>query len=514
MRIRAFSLAAAVALRCARGAEAGAGAGAGAAQACQSWDVDAREAVAQTAPYFASFNIDGSRDRGFFDLDWAAPALAAAARGLAPPAGAGGGGGGGLVRFGGTGNNYLYYGVGAAPACPPTRPHAVECLNATLWAGLAAAAAAARAPLVVGVNMFPNATVPADRAFAPANAEALFTWVRARGDDIFGVELGNELNGGLVTAAQQAAGLRALDAALARVYGAAPRPRLIGPDALGVHTPAGGGPWLPTATILQYLADFCRDMGGALFAVTHHEYIEVNETAVLDPAFLDQTGELAALVVRAIRNVSASVEIWAGEVGPHNGGTTPNPDCSGNKVCGRFGSALWYADAMSAKARAGYAAFCRQDFVGADYGLVNYTTLAPTPDYWLLALWKRLVGVRVLAVSPPADTRVRAYAFCGTTASTVTLVFINLASTPACLTPPGIANPVKPRTEWNLTPDDGVSVTAAGVRLNGVLLALGAGGALPPLTGQSVPATVDIQLPPVSVTLISFPTIADACGGR
>ena len=216
----------------------------------------------------------------------------------------------------------------------------------------------------------------------------------------------------------------------------------------------------------------------------------------------------------APQTVAAPVHPTTGEVGPHNGGTTPNPDCSGTKVCGRFGSALWYADAMSAKARAGYAAFCRQDFVGADYGLVNYTTLAPTPDYWLLALWKRLVGVRVLAVSPPADTRVRAYAFCGTTASTVTLVFINLASTPACLTPPGIANPVKPRTEWNLTPDDGVSVTAAGVRLNGVLLALGAGGALPPLTGQSVPATVDIQLPPVSVTLISFPTIADACGGR
>jgi hypothetical protein len=77
------------------------------APACSDWAIDAREAVAETAPYYASFNIDSSRNRAFFGIDWASPTLAAAVANLAAaPA---------HVRFGGTGNNFLYYDVGAAP---------------------------------------------------------------------------------------------------------------------------------------------------------------------------------------------------------------------------------------------------------------------------------------------------------------------------------------------------------------------------------------------------------------
>ena len=474
---------------------------------CDALAIDARESVHETAAYFASFNVDSSRDRAFFDVDLGAPALVAAAAALA------GGAGGGHLRFGGTGNNALFYGVGDAPACPPTVPGRTECLNDTLWRGVAGLAAAARAPIVFGVNFFPNASypLPPDRRFDPTNAVAFFGYARARGDPIFGVELGNELNS-IMTAQEQARGMLALDAALAGVYGSDPRPVLIGPDALGIHTPQGGGPVLPTSTILQYMADYVAAMQGRLFAMTHHEYIEVNATSVLSPDFLDLTAELAALVVAKIRNVSAAVEIWAGEVGPHNGGTTPNPDCAGNVVCGRFGSAIWYADAMSAKARAGYAAFCRQDFIGADYGLVNYTSLAPTPDWWLLVLWKRLVGTRVVAVAPPADRAIRAYGFCGPTNGTMTLVLINLASEPKCVGAPGLANKLKQRTHFAITPSDASGVAAVGARLNGELLALGPGGALPPLPGVSVAPAEPISLPPVSVTLVTFPTVADACG--
>ena len=57
-------------------------------------------------------------------------------------------------------------------------------------------------------------------------------------------------------------------------------------------------------------------------------------------------------------------------VGPHNGDGGPGDgrlgNCSGNRVCGRFGSTLWYADSMASKAVAGYAAFCRQECVIAD----------------------------------------------------------------------------------------------------------------------------------------------------
>ena len=188
-------------------------------------------------------------------------------------------------------------------------------------------------------------------------------------------------------------------------------------------------------------------------------------------------------------------------------------NCSGNKVCGRFGSTLWYADAMASKAVAGYAAFCRQDLVGADYGILNFTTLAPATDYWLLLLWKRLIGARVLAVSaPPATPAVRAYAFCGARApGTVALLLVHLGAAPACVDPPAIADPAQPRMEYALTPTDG-TVESVGVALNGgAPLALGPGGALPPLSGRAAPAGTPITLAPLSVTIVEFAAAAGAC---
>ncbi len=260
---------------------------------------------------------------------------------------------------------------------------------------------------------------------------------------------------------------------------------------------------------------------------------------------MDTTLQLARAVVAAVRAVNSTVEVWAGEVGPHNGVRAPHPplraqpssakrrptsslfyaphppqdggpgdgrlgNCSGNKVCGRFGSTLWYADAMASKAVAGYAAFCRQDLVGADYGLLNFTTLAPATDYWLLLLWKRLIGARVLSVSaPPANPAVRAYAFCGARApGTVALLLVHLGAAPACVDPPAIADPAQPRVEYALTPTDG-TVESAGVALNGgAPLALGPGGALPPLSGRAAPAATPITLAPLSVTIVEFAAAA------
>jgi hypothetical protein len=33
-----------------------------------------------------------------------------------------------------------------------------------------------------------------------------------------------------------------------------------------------------------------------------------------------------------------------------------------------FANSFWYMDAMAAKAAHGFSVFCRQDFIGADYG--------------------------------------------------------------------------------------------------------------------------------------------------
>jgi hypothetical protein len=240
---------------------------ASAAPSCDaSFAFDAREAAFTTAPYFASWNIDSSGDREFFMLDWSAPALTAAAAGLAA-------GGGARVRFGGTGNNELVYAVPGAPPCVPA-PHRT-CLNETTWRGVAAVAAAADSPIIFGVNFFPGG-VSANPTFDPTNAVAFFEFARARGDAIWGVERGNELgpDSKTMTAAEQGAGLLVLDAALAALYGDAQRPVLVGPDALGFHTPAppaaaGGAAasaFVPSADILAYMTDFVTAVGPRLHA--------------------------------------------------------------------------------------------------------------------------------------------------------------------------------------------------------------------------------------------------------
>lgn len=495
-------------------------------QSCSVLSIDARVPLHVTAPYFASYNIDSSRDRSFFILDWAAPALVAAATGL-------GQAGASHIRFGGTGNNALFYNVSGEP-CTPTANASHTCLNATTWSNVAALASAARAPIIFGVNFFPDGRTPGNNTFDPTNAVQFFEYAHSRGDDVWGVELGNELGpDSSMTAQAQAAGLLALDDALAVVYGASPRPFLVGPDTLGFHAPAprpsapraAGSAFVPPADILTYLTDFVQAMQGRLRAVTHHEYIEVNSSNILDPATLDLTGQIAAQVVAAIRAVDASVEIWAGEIGPHNGQGGPGDgrpaNCGDNLICGRWGSTLWYADAMASKAAAGYAAFCRQDLIGADYGLLNVSTLAPATDYWLLVLWQRLVGRGVIATSPvqPADPRLRAYTFCGAEANgTATWVLVNLAATETlCVEPPAIQTVGSTRLEYVLTPVDGgvgkQGVTAAAAALNGVPLALLANGSLPALPGAPVPASQVVSLPPLSVYFGSFPTDADACGG-
>ena len=276
-----------------------------AAGTCSDVALDARVAAHTTAPYFASWNIDSSTDREFFLLPFDSPALLAAAAGLST--------GSGLVRFGGTGNNALHYGVPGAPPCVPTgRLH--TCLNETTWRGVAGLAAAAQSPVVFGANFFPNGATP-NATFDATNAVQFFSWARQSGlAPIWGVELGNEINK-LLSAEQQAAGLLALDDALKGVYGADPRPLLIGPDALGLHSLLAPPGAIPTAVILKYMQDFVVGMQGRLRAVTHHEYIEINATNVLQPAFMDTTLQLARAVVSAVRAVSATVEIWAGEIG-------------------------------------------------------------------------------------------------------------------------------------------------------------------------------------------------------
>ena len=118
----------------------------------------------------------------------------------------------------------------------------------------------------------------------------------------------------------------------------------------------------PSSATVKYLHDFvthCQALGVKLYGVTHHEYIEVNDDThngtmwtSLDPHYLDTTKSIADGVFDALGSLGLPGGVWAGEIGPHNGGSPP---CSHESMrWANFANTFWYLDAMGTKARAGY----------------------------------------------------------------------------------------------------------------------------------------------------------------
>ena len=180
---------------------------------------------------------------------------------------------------------------------------------------------------------------------------------------------------------------------------------------------------------------------------------------------------------------------------------------------------------MASKARAGYAKFCRQDAIGADYALLNATRyaaggwdFAPSPDFFALVLWHQLVApgsaAHVLNVTIPgaASGPLRAYAFCaaGAAAAQTTLLLINLDAAPACVTAPAFARADAPMELFALTPGavgaGQTPVESPLALLNGVPLALDADGKMPSLAGVPLPVgAATITLPPMSASFLVVP---------
>merc|ERR1712048_136653 len=93
-----------------------------------------------------------------------------------------------------------------------------------------------------------------------------------------------------------------------------------------------------------------------------------------------------------------------------------------------FADSFWYLDAMASKAANGYSVFCRQDFVGIDYGMLDCATNNPLPDYYAGILWSQLMGMNVLQTTSSDTNTVRAYAHCSAKSSDdVTVLLLNLA---------------------------------------------------------------------------------------
>lgn len=293
--------------------------------------------ISQTFDNFVCWNMDASRNRQFFDRNLSGAfgaQLAAQARAISDVQR-----GGSILRFGGTGNDYLTYEIEPEFPCPP-RSETSECMNLTWWTNLLDFTEASGSKMIFGLSMNTghdrrrlrslegeDAGVdgnrppdPFPRIWDASNAHALLNWTIAHGRDhlLYGFELGNEQNT-QYSGDEIAANFAVLSNLTRDLWpDETRRPLLFGPDPHSFHD--------ADKSLLAFIREFLegvRSRQVPLKGVTHHEYIEVDTTSFLSPDRLDITSEIASAVNATVRSVDSSVAILAGEVGPHNGGSPP-----------------------------------------------------------------------------------------------------------------------------------------------------------------------------------------------
>jgi len=382
-------------------------------------------------------------------------------------------------------------------------------MNETWFDNLMEFGAYANTKFVFGLDMGPRNGSRWD----PTGARRVMQRAIERNFTFYGFELGNEENPGH-DAESEALDFQILHKLLVEMYpDLATRPKIMGPDPHGFHDDNS-----TRATMaLDFLRDFVTNttkLGVPVAAITHHEYIEVDMYSTVPPTAdkLDLTAQIAAAVNATLAPLlPPGVGIWAGEIGPHNGKTVPC-DLARPFRWANFADIFWYLDAMGSKAANGYSAFCRQDFVGIDYGLVDCLTYEPLPDYWAGVLWGRLVGPAVVRTTSNDTSGVRAYTHCTVDApNDATVVLLNLDPT---------INPVTngtnaarnvtiavggqvwsgARTEYHLTGPRGTNSTA--IALGGVPIALTASGDLPPLDGTATGGEAVIEMAAASAVFV------------
>ncbi|XP_062170245.1 heparanase-like protein 1 [Alnus glutinosa] len=254
----------------------------------------------------------------------------------------------------------------------------------------------------------------------PSNTNALMNYTISKGYHIDSWEFGNELSGSgigaRVEAAQYAKDVINLKSNMNELYRKSNyKPKLAAP-----------GGFFDRSWYTQLLQD---SGSGIVDIVTHHIY---NLGAGNDPNLISKIlnpSYLSNSILGTFKNIEGMIQehgpwasLWVGESGgAFQGG--------GRHVSDRFVNSFWYLDQLGMAAKYNTKVYCRQTLVGANYALLNRTTMEPNPDYYSALLWHRLMGKRVLEVHG-LDTSpyLRPYAHCSKGRAGITLLLINLSN--------------------------------------------------------------------------------------
>ncbi|EES05967.1 hypothetical protein BDA96_04G356700 [Sorghum bicolor] len=355
------------------------------------------------------------------------------------------------------------------------------------------------------------------------NAASFIRYTVNKGYDIHGWELGNELSGSgvgaRIDADQYAADVITLKHIIDSTYQSNPsKPLVIAP-----------GGFFDAAWFTELIS---KTKPNQMNAITHHIYNlgpGVDDHLVqkiLDPSYLDGEASTFSNLQGILKSAGTSTVAWVGEAGgAYNSGH--------HLVTDAFVFSFWYLDQLGMASKYDTKTYCRQTFVGGNYGLLNTTTFEPNPDYYSALLWHRLMGTKVLSTTFNGTNKIRAYAHCAKNSEGITLLLINLDGNNTnhiCVTSqgaqtqsarkesrmsyqiPGLGEAAElTRQEYHLTPKGG-NLQSQQMLLNGNVLATDANGDIPKLEPVQVEGTQPITVGPYSIVFAHIPSFyAPAC---
>ncbi|HEX4032786.1 MAG TPA: hypothetical protein VHX20_20675 [Terracidiphilus sp.] len=456
--------------------------------------------AAQAAPAHSNLTTPGGIDPSLYQyrppLDMGNERLRKLAAALGPA----------YIRVSGTWANSAYFqdSDGSVPAAPPKGFGTV--LTRAEWKGVVDFAHAANAQIVTSFAISAG-TRNEEGVWTPEQARAFLDYTKSVGGSIAAAEFMNEPTFAAMGGAPRgySAADYARDFAVFHTFirGAAPQMILLGPGGVGEGTALTAGGAMHTLAS----ADILAATGPVFDVISYHSYAAVSsrcgmlgaaatttEGAALSADWLERGGHMEAYYAALRDRFEPGKPIWNTETG--------QAACGGDRWASTFIDTFRYLDQLGDLARRGVQVQMENTLNASDYGLLDEDTYEPRPDYWAALLWHTLMGTTVLDPGAPQTGNLYVYAHClpGSRGG-VAVLAINADQTAS-------ATMAVPRgaQRYTLSADH---LTDANAKLNGTVLALGAGDSLPPLTSLAVKSG-SVDLAPASITFLAFPHARNA----
>lgn len=372
-------------------------------------------------------------------------------------------------------------------------------LTRAQWAGVVDFAKAVDAKILTSFAVSEGAR-DADGAWNPEQARRLFAYTKALGGKIDAVELMNEPNASRTpyapnTYARDHAALRHL------VERVSPQTKIVGPSSTGeagFKLFANPPEEMSTARLLSGKPQPQFDI------FSHHFYGSVSQRCkslgertktevttssaeALSENWLSRADQ-AQIFYKGMRDRFApGAPIWITE--------TAQAACGGDPWSATFLDTFRYLDQLGRFAKQDVSILFHNTLAASDYSLIDDESWQPRPNYWAALLWRRLMGEVVLDAGPnQSDVHVYAQCMRGTPGG-VTVLAINLKSSPASVRlsgPADLYQMTAPKLQGNT------------VLLNGRPLELSANDELPAFTPVRVKES-NVALAPTSISFIALP---------